>query len=188
MTTILSLAFINGSWSGLWLLGGIVTMLIAFLGILALMDLDLGFLGGYLNGWFNWNFDWTFQSLLGYAFYPITLILGVPPIDVMKIARIIGERSVITELVSYQHLAQLLSERTLINPHSAIIASYALCGFANIASLAIFIGGVGVLAPERLNDFSRVGFLALLAATLACLMTGVVAETFFTQSSILLGK
>ena len=184
----LIMAIINGAWSGLRLLGGIITLLIAFLGILALLDLILGLFGGYLNNWFNWNFDWTLQSLLGYVFYPLTLILGVPPADALEIARIIGERSVTTELVSYQHLAQLLSEDTLIHPRSAIIASYALCGFAHIASLAIFVGGVGALAPERLKDLSRVGFRALLAATLACLMTGAVAGTFFTAGSILLGK
>lgn len=184
----LIMAIINGSWSGLRLLGGIVTLLIAFLGILALIDLVLGVFGGYLNGWFNWNFDWTLQAMLGYIFYPLTLILGVPPADAMEIARIIGERTVTTEIVSYQHLAKLLSEGTLIHPRSAIIASYALCGFAHIASLAIFVGGVGALAPERLKDLSRMGFRALLAATLACLMTGAVAGTFFTQGSILLGK
>ncbi len=184
----LIMAIINGAWSGLRLLGGIVTLLIAFLGILALIDLVLGVFGGYLNGWFNWNFDWTLQAMLGYIFYPLTLILGVPPADAMEIARIIGERSVTTELVSYKHLAKLLSEGTLIHPRSAIIASYALCGFAHIASLAIFVGGVGALAPERLKDLSQMGFRALLAATLACLMTGAVAGTFFTQGSILLGK
>lgn len=184
----LIMAIINGAWSGLRLLGGIVTLLIAFLGILALIDLVLGVFGGYLNGWFNWNIDWTLQAWLGYIFYPLTLILGVPPVDAMEIARIIGERSVTTEIVSYQHLAKLLSEGALIHPRSAIIASYALCGFAHIASLAIFVGGVGALAPERLKDLSRMGFRALLAATLACLMTGAVAGTFFTQGSILLGK
>lgn len=184
----LIMAIINGAWSGLRLLGGIITLLIAFLGILALIDLVLGVFGGYLNGWFNWNFDWTLQAMLGYIFYPLTLILGVPPADAMEIARIIGERTVTTEIVSYQHLAKLLSEGALIHPRSAIIASYALCGFAHIASLAIFVGGVGALAPERLKDLSRMGFRALLAATLACLMTGAVAGTFFTQGSILLGK
>ena len=184
----LIMAIINGAWSGLRLLGGIVTLLIAFLGILALIDLVLGVFGGYINGWFHLNFDWSLQSLLGYIFYPLTLILGVPPVDAMAIARIIGERSVTTELVAYQHLAKLLSEGTLVHPRSAIIASYALCGFAHIASLAIFVGGVGALAPTRLKELSRVGFRALLAATLACLMTGAVAGTFYTASSILIGK
>ena len=76
----------------------------------------------------------------------------------------------------------------LIHPRSAIIASYALCGFAHIASLAIFVGGVGALAPDRVKDLSRLGFRALLAATLACLMTGAVAGVFFSSGSILLGR
>jgi CNT family concentrative nucleoside transporter len=81
-----------------------------------------------------------------------------------------------------------MADGVLIHPRSAIIASYALCGFAHIASLAIFIGGVGALAPTRLKELSQVGFRALLAATLACLMTGAVAGLFFNQSSILLGR
>jgi CNT family concentrative nucleoside transporter len=137
---------------------------------------------------FNWSFEWSLQSVLGYIFYPITLLLGVPPADAQEIARVIGERTVTTEVFSYQHLAQLLKDGALIHPRSAIIASYALCGFAHIASLAIFVGGVGALAPTRLKDLSRMGFRALLAATLACLMTGAVAGLFFTQGSILIGK
>ncbi len=184
----LIMAIINGAQSGLRLLGGIVTLLIAFLGILALIDLILGWFGGYLNSLFHWSFEWSLQSILGYIFYPITLLLGVPPADALEIARVIGERTVTTEVFSYQHLAQLLKDGALIHPRSAIIASYALCGFAHIASLAIFVGGVGALAPTRLKDLSRMGFRALLAATLACLMTGAVAGLFFTQGSILLGK
>ncbi|MCK4337598.1 MAG: nucleoside transporter, partial [Candidatus Aminicenantes bacterium] len=161
----LIMAIINGAQSGLRLLGGIVTLLIAFLGILALIDLILGWFGGYLNSLFNWSFEWSLQSILGYIFYPITLLLGVPPADALEIARVIGERTVTTEVFSYQHLAQLLKDGALIHPRSAIIASYALCGFAHIASLAIFVGGVGALAPTRLKDLSRMGFRALLAAT-----------------------
>ncbi len=182
----LIMAIINGAQSGLRLLGGIITLLIAFLGILALIDLVLGWAGGYLNSLFHWSFEWSLQSVLGYIFYPITLLLGVPPADAMEIARVIGERTVTTEVFSYQHLAQLIKDGALIHPRSAIIASYALCGFAHIASLAIFVGGVGALAPTRLKDLSRMGFRALLAATLACLMTGAVAGLFFTQGSILL--
>jgi CNT family concentrative nucleoside transporter len=76
----------------------------------------------------------------------------------------------------------------LKDPRSAIIASYALCGFAHVASLAIFIGGTGALVPTRVRDISRIGFRALLAATLACLMTGAVAGTFYTGSSVLFGR
>ena len=113
--------------------------------------------------------------------------LGIPPEDAMAIARILGERTVATELVSYLRLSERLAAGDLVHPRSGIIASYALCGFAHVASLAIFVGGIGALAPERMKDLSRVGFRALLAATLACLMTGAVAGVFFNTSSILLG-
>jgi len=180
------LAIINGAKSGLQLLLSIVTLLIAFLGILALLDMIFGWCGGFINNWFGLNINWSFQAVLGYVFYPFALIIGIPPADAVEIAKIVGERLVVTELVSYKHLAELMNEGGLIHPRSSIIASYALCGFAHIASLAIFIGGLGALAPERLKDFSKLGFRALLAATLACLMTGAVAGVFYTSGSILL--
>ena len=184
----LIMAIINGAHSGLRFLGGIVALLLAFLGVVALINLVLGQLEIPLNNLFGWNIDLSLEGLLGYVFYPFTVILGVPPDDAFKIAKIIGERTIVTEVTSYQHLSQLMANGELIHPRSALITSYALCGFAHIASLAIFVGGIGVLVPSRLKDLSRLAFRALLAATLACLMTGAVAGTFFTQSSILLGK
>jgi len=114
------------------------------------------------------------------------LAVGVPPADAFEVAKLIGERTVATEVASYKHLAQLLAQGALQHPRSAIIASYVLCGFAHIASLAIFVGGTGALAPNRMKDLSRLGFRALLAATLACLMTGAVAGVFYTSGSLLL--
>jgi CNT family concentrative nucleoside transporter len=184
----LIMAVINGAWSGLRLLGGIIVLLIAFLGLLALLDLIFGSFGGLLNQWFHLSFDWSFKNVLGYVAYPFTLVLGVPPSDAMEVARLIGERTVATEVVAYQHLAGLLEQGALTHPRSAIIASYSLCGFAHIASLAIFVGGIGALVPERYKDLSRVAFKALLAATLACLMTGAIAGLFYSPGSILLGK
>lgn len=184
----LIMAIINGANSGLRFLGGIVALLLAFLGVVALINLVLGQLAIPLNNWFGWNIDLSLENLLSYIFYPFTIILGVPPDDASKIAQIIGERTIVTEVTSYQHLSQLMAKGELLHPRSALIASYALCGFAHIASLAIFVGGIGVLVPSRLKDLSRLGFRALLAATLACLMTGAIAGTFFTQSSILLGR
>ncbi|MEW5900393.1 MAG: nucleoside transporter C-terminal domain-containing protein [Acidobacteriota bacterium] len=182
------MAVINGAKNGLQLLGGIITLLLAFLGLLALLDLILGWLGGNLNGWFGWNLDWSFKAFLGFIFYPFTLVLGVPPADAMSVAKVIGERTVATEVASYQHLSQLLAQGALQNPRSGLIASYAICGFAHVASLAIFVGGIGALAPSRYKDLSRLGFRALLAATLVGLMTAAVAGTFFTGSSILMGR
>ncbi|OGD26898.1 MAG: nucleoside transporter [Candidatus Aminicenantes bacterium RBG_19FT_COMBO_59_29] len=184
----LILAIIGGAKNGLQLLGGIITLLLAFLGLLALLDLMLGWGGGYLNSWFGWNLDWSFRTFLGFLFYPFTLVLGVPPADALSIAKVIGERTVATEVASFQHLSELLAQGALQSPRSALIGSYAICGFAHVASLAIFIGGVGALAPSRYRDLSRLGFRALVAATLVGLMTAAVAGTFFTGSSILLGK
>lgn len=184
----LIMAIINGANTGLKYLLGILALLIAFLGILALLDVILGWFGGHLNGWFGWNMDWSFKSLLGYIAYPFTLVLGIPATDAFEIAKIIGERTVATEVASYKDLSLLLSRGALQHPRSAIIASYALCGFAHVASLAIFVGGIGALAPQRMKDLSRLGFRALLAATLACLMTGAVAGVFYTSSSILLNR
>ena len=181
-------AIINGANSGTRLVVGIATLLLAFLGIVALIDLILGAFGGQLNSLFGLNIDWSLKGLLGYIFYPFTLIIGVPPSDAVQIAQVIGERTVATEVQSYQHLAQLLAQGAIYNPRSIVITTYALCGFAHIASLAIFVGGISALAPKRTRDLSRLSFRALLAATLACLMTAAIAGTFFSHSSILFGK
>ena len=108
--------------------------------------------------------------------------MGVPSEDVAAVARLLGERTIVTELVSYQHLAQYIGNGTLTNPRSIIIATYALCGFAHIASLAIFVGGISAICPRRSKDLARLGFRALFAATLACLMTGAVAGLFTTAA------
>jgi CNT family concentrative nucleoside transporter len=184
----LILAVINGAGEGLKLLGGIVTLLIAFLGLLALVNLGLGWAGGLVNGLFGWQVEWSIEAFLGYLFYPLTLAMGVPPSDALPIAKVLGDRTILTEVFSYGRLADLMAAGTLKDPRSAIIASYALCGFAHVASLAIFIGGTGAIAPTRVKDLSRIGLRALLAATLACLMTGAVAGTFYTGSSVLFGR
>jgi CNT family concentrative nucleoside transporter len=181
------MAIINGANSGLKLLMGIGSLLIAFLGIVAFIDLILGWGGGHLNSLLGIHFQWSLRSILSYIFYPFAVILGVPPTDAAEVARLIGERAVVTEVYSYQHLSRMLAAGEIIHPRSAIIASYALCGFAHIASLAIFMGGIAALAPKRIRDLSLLGLRALLAATLACLMTGAIAGLFYTPGSILLG-
>jgi CNT family concentrative nucleoside transporter len=184
----LMMAIINGAGEGMKLLGGIVALLIAFLGLLALVNLGLGWAGGLVNGLFGWHVEWSVEALLGCVFYPLTLAMGVPPSDALPVAKILGDRTILTEVFSYGRLSELMAAGALKDPRSAIIASYALCGFAHVASLAIFIGGTGALVPTRVRDLSRIGFRALLAATLACLMTGAVAGTFYTGSSVLFGR
>jgi len=167
-------AIIEGSQNGVKLIVGIASLLIAVLGLVALVNLFLG-LGGL-----------SLQQLLGYLFYPLTLLMGVPFEDASIMASIIGERLVVTEVVSYMDLAKAMETGVIHHQRSLVIGSYALCGFAHFASLAIFVGGTAALAPERTKDLSAIGLRALLAATLACLMTGAIAGIFYNQTSLLL--
>jgi CNT family concentrative nucleoside transporter len=181
-------AIINGANAGLKLAVGVVALLVAFLGLVALVDFIFTGAGAKVNGVIGMNIDWSLKGLLGYVFYPFTLVIGVPPADAFEIAKVIGERAIVTETKSYMDLAALMDSGALQNPRSAFLATYALCGFAHIASLAIFVGGIAALVPERTADLSAVGPRALLAATLACLMTAAVAGAFYSGSSILLGQ
>jgi CNT family concentrative nucleoside transporter len=181
-------SIINGANAGLKLAVGVVALLIAFLGLVALIDFIFTGAGVRINEVAGVNIDWSLKGLLGYLFYPFTLIIGVPPADAFEISKIIGERAIVTETKSYMDLAVLISNGALSHPRSAFLATYALCGFAHVASLAIFVGGTAALVPKRTSDLSAVGPRALLAATLACLMTASVAGTFFNGGSILLGQ
>jgi CNT family concentrative nucleoside transporter len=181
-------SIINGANAGLKLAVGVVALLIAFLGLVALIDFIFTGAGVRINEVAGVNIDWSLKGLLGYLFYPFTLIIGVPPADAFEISKIIGERAIVTETKSYMDLAVLISNGALSHPRSAFLATYALCGFAHVASLAIFVGGTAALVPKRTSDLSAVGPRALLAATLACLMTACIAGTFFNGGSILLGQ
>jgi len=171
---------INGANAGLRLVAGIVALLLAFLSLASLVDMLLGGVGGWLNP----NINLSLERIFGYIFYPFTIIIGVPIGDAPEVARIIGMRVIGTEVKSYQELSLLISNGVLREPRSALLSVYALCGFAHIASLAIFVGGTSALAPERAKDIARLGPRALLAATLACLMTACIAGLFYKEGSV----
>ena len=178
-------AIINGANAGVKMIVGIVALLIAVLGLVALVDLFLSTLGTRVLGL---EAELSLKVIFGYIFYPFTIILGVPLSDAGIISEIIGERVIVTEVVAYKDLATALEQNLLQHPRSAVITTYALCGFAHLASMAIFVGGVCALAPDRTRNIGKAALRALLAATLACLLTACVAGTFFTKGSILLGK
>jgi CNT family concentrative nucleoside transporter len=181
-------ALINGANSGVKLVVGVAGLLLAVLSFIALLDLALDVVGKPVNDWLGIHVEWTVSGLLGYLFAPFTAALGVAPEDVFVVSKLIGLRAVATEIPAYAGLAAAL-ENGVICRRSAVIATYALCGFAHVASMAIFVGGVSSLAPRRTADIARVGFRALLAATLACLLTACVAGAFYTPGtrSVLLG-
>ena len=181
-------AIINAANAGVKMIVGIVALLIAVLGLVALADLLLSAVGAKINLLLGIEFQWTLKNIFGYIFYPFTLVLGIPPSDAGTVSKIIGERLIVTEVVSYNDLAAALEQNPLQHERSAVITTYALCGFAHLASMAIFVGGISALAPDRVRNIGGVALRALLAATLACLMTACVAGTFFTKGSILLGK
>lgn len=178
-------AIISGANNGLKVIAGIAALLVAMLGIVALLDMGLGYFSGMLNNVFSTDFNWSLKNILGYIFYLFTLIIGVPKEDAGLISQIIGERLVLTEVTSYIDLASSIKNSAIVYPRSAVIASYALCGFAHIASMAIFIGGFSALAPDRSKDLSKVAVRALVAATLTTLLTASVAGTFFMNNTLL---
>jgi CNT family concentrative nucleoside transporter len=180
-------AVINGANAGVKMIVGIVALLIAVLGLVALVDLVLAALGAKVNPAFGFEGEWSLKAILGYIFYPFTLILGVPPSDAWTISKIIGERTIVTEVAAYKDLKDVLDKNLLQNPRSAVIAIYALCGFAHLTSMAIFVGGISALVPGKTGNIAKVAVRALLAAILACLLTACIAGTFFTKGSILLG-
>lgn len=178
-------AIINSANAGVKLVVGICGMLLAVLGLVALLDKVLVMAGSHVNGFLSINVEWTLKGLLGYVFYPFTLLIGVPAHDAGYIAKIIGERLVLTEVPAFQDLATLYASGAGISPRSIVMATYALTGFAHVASVAIFVGGYAAIAPERTKDIARSGLRALVGANFACLLTACMSGLFFTNSSIL---
>ncbi|MEK6321204.1 MAG: nucleoside transporter C-terminal domain-containing protein [Acidobacteriota bacterium] len=175
-------AIIQGAMDGLKLAAGISAVLIAILGLVALGDKVLG-LG---SSWVGMGEPLSLVRILSWIFYPVSFLLGLRPEDVPVAARLLGERVILTEVFSYGELAQLISSGQVKDPRTVVILSYALCGFAHVASVAIFVGGTAALVPSRRDDLASLGWRALLAATLATLMTGCVAGMFSTGEGVAL--
>jgi CNT family concentrative nucleoside transporter len=150
----------RGTSEGLTLAINVAAMLISFLALVALVNLLLGVVGLKL------------ETLLGYVFMPIAIVMGVPVADSQVIGSLLGTRMVLNEFIAYSQLAPL---KASLDPKSFTIATYALCGFANFSSIGIQIGGIGALAPERKHDLARLGPRALLAGTFANFMTACIA-------------
>jgi len=178
-------AAIRGATAGGKLVMGVIIMLIAFLGLVALLNLLLSGVSHLVYKAMGIYPNLKLEHLLSYLFYPFALIIGVPPADALEVARLLGIRTIMTEIPAYQQLEQMIADGTLQYGRSAVLAGYALCGFAHVPSIAIFVGGISALAPNQTATLSRVAIRALVAATLACLMTAAVAGTFYGHGSVL---
>lgn len=177
-------AIIAGAMDGVKLAAGISALLIAMLGLVSLVDMILGL----PSRWLGLAEPISLVKILGWVFYPLAALLGIVSADLSEASRLLGERVILTEVVSYQDLAQMITGGQISDARTVVILSYALCGFAHVASVAIFVGGTAALAPTRRDDLASLGFRALLAATLATLMTGCVAGIFGGGHDVILAR
>jgi CNT family concentrative nucleoside transporter len=157
----------RGTGEGLHLMLNVIAMLISFIALIALVNGLLGWVHGYVS-----FVPGNLQTILGWIFRPIAWVMGVPWHDSGTIGALLGERMVINEFIAYAHLGPL---KASLAPVSFTIATYALCGFANLSSVGIQIGGIGALAPERKHDLARLGFRAMIAGTLANFLSATLA-------------
>lgn len=157
----------RGTGEGLHLMLNVIAMLVSFIALVALVNGALGWVHGYLA-----FVPENLQTVLGWIGKPIAWAIGVPWQDTGAIGGLIGERAVLNEFIAFADLGRMKSQ---LDPRSFTIASFALAGFANISSVGIQIGGIGALAPERKGDLARLGFRAMLAGTLANMMSATIA-------------
>jgi CNT family concentrative nucleoside transporter len=152
----------RGAGTGMTLSLNIVAMLIAFLSLIALVNWPLASVGTSLEQIFAW------------IFAPLAFVMGVPWAEAGTVGYLFGQKLILNEFVAYASLGDLI-DKSMISPHSELIATYALCGFANLGSIGIQIGGIGALAPGRKEDLARLGLRAVLGGSLATFMTATIA-------------
>jgi concentrative nucleoside transporter, CNT family len=165
-------AVARGTGDGLHMALNIGAMLIAFLALIALCD---GILLGIHNGLAHHGFAWfptSLERMFGVIFAPVAWVIGIPWKDCTAIGNLLGTRMVLNELVAFSMLGP---QRAVLDPRSFTIATFALCGFANLSSIGIQIGGIGALAPNKKGELARLGIRAMLAGTMANLMSASIA-------------
>lgn len=159
----------EGASEGLKLALNVAGMLIAFIAIVALFNALLGQVGS----WMGFP-DITLEVILGFLFRPLAWLMGVPWSEAGTVGSLLGIKTVINEFVGYARLQEMIQAGQL-SQRSITIATYALCGFANFSSIAIQIGGIGVMAPDRRGDLARLGFKAMIGGALATFQTATIA-------------
>jgi CNT family concentrative nucleoside transporter len=157
----------RGTSEGLHLALNVLAMLISFVALIALTNALLGLVGG----WFH-HPELSLQGILGWMFSPIAWCLGVPWRDAPAVGNLLGTRMVLNEFIAFSQLGPM---KPLLDPRSFTVATFALCGFANFASIGIQIGGIGALVPERRHDLARLGLRAMVAGTLANFASACIA-------------
>ncbi|MCU4155290.1 Na+ dependent nucleoside transporter [Carboxylicivirga sp. A043] len=174
-------AMSNGTTEGLKLAANVGAMLLVFFAFIALINYGFDKVGEWttLNDsiaqWTNGQYEhFNLEFILGYCLAPLMWLIGVPSQDIALVGQLLGEKIIASEFVGYTSLAEFKSTGALMHSKSVIMATYMLCGFANFASIGIQIGGIGGLAPNKREFLSKFGFRALLAGTLASLMSATI--------------
>ncbi|MDP2315451.1 MAG: nucleoside transporter C-terminal domain-containing protein [Pseudomonadota bacterium] len=171
----------RGATEGMSLALNVAAMLIAFVGLMAAVDWIFSLApvsfcdAGVVYGWQEGCGALSLSRVLGWVFTPMALLLGVDLSEASTVGMLLGEKLVLTEFVAYIHLGEIMASPTPLSPRSAVIASYALCGFANFASVGIQLGGIGGMAPGRMGDLAELGLRAMIGGTLATFMTACIA-------------
>lgn len=170
----------SGAAEGLKLALNVGAMLLAFIALLAMFNSILGWIGVHsgLETIFP-GLNLSIQSILGWIFAPIAFLIGVPTHNVLQMGTLLGTKLVLTEFIAYLDLSKEVLMQSL-DPKTIVMATFALCGFANFSSIAIQIGGIGGLAPSRKADLAKFGLKAVIAGTLANLMTATIAGMLFS--------
>ena len=164
-------AITRGTRDGLDICLNVGAILIAFIALVSLLNSILGIAGGWVG-----ISDLSLQLILGYMFFPIVWLMGVPLSETLASAELLGLKTALNEFVAYGALANI--EPGVLSERSKLITLYGLCGFANFSSVGILVSGISAMAPERKNDLIKVSLKALIGATLASCMTGLVIGIF----------
>ena len=162
----------KGAIDGLGLVLNIAAIILAFVALIALVNGLIGWIGG----WFGFS-NLSLQTILGYIFAPVAVIIGVPWGESVLAGSLIGQKIILNEFVAFTSMSPLLPE---LSAKTTAIVTFALCGFANISSIAILIGGIGGMAPNRKHDIARLGWKAVLGGTLANLLSATIAGLLLT--------
>lgn len=162
----------RGAVEGMHLVLNVLAMLIAFIGLVALANYGISWADGLINGAASGT--WSMEAATGVLFHPLVWLMGIPWAEARIVGQLMGLKTILNEFVAYLALSQHAGEASALSSRSFIIATYALCGFANFGSVAIMIGGIGGIAPERRGDLARLGLRSLIAGTIATMLTGCV--------------
>ena len=172
----------NGTVEGLKVAVNVGAMLLTFIAMMAMLDYLLGGIIGRFTGLNSWLANvsdgrftvFNFQFIIGMIFTPIAWLMGVPQVDMVNIGGLLGTKVMLNEFVAYNDLAAMKESGRLVYEKSIIMATFVLCGFANVSSIGIQIGGISILAPNQRKTLTELGFYALICGTLASCMSATI--------------